>query len=1188
MVVNLHIDLETLQLIQGPGLRSAISSLRFKRGDAARLRVVFLESGITPVTIGNPTGLEIQIGIKPRNQFDHSYLAHSADWSMPAEGDDTPTYECELSLNTQQLNTALNVGSATDDELPEITLMGEITWREGNGEPTSTRTFLVVVENDVNRGTEGAPTNANPGNITLTGTIAASNLSGTNTGDNSPNSSSATAAQGVLAASALQPVAVDYRGAYNNGDDTYAIGSVVLYNELLYVKISNAGNPGYPPGGADWELFEPEIGSPAYDLWVQTSLASSGNALQLRTVANRFSADHTGWKVGDLVRQTDASSRTATITVPDGIPPGNYAMRFYDEVGNLADMAFSAVNAEDLAYGIAYQLSNALGATVSVSYSANVVTIASATPGALPTTGGLNSDGAWVFIDYVPSGATMVITQEGVDAVARAATMTVPSDLVAGYYGGRFIDENLNYAQIAGNFSDATQLATQLAANISNQTNVGAYATDNTLLLTSYNSGELSQSWQFLDYVNSQSIMGVMQEGADAVARIQTITVPTTFSAGTYEGSFHDDGSGVAFFSVVCAADAYGAMVEAIANAINKEAGFLATATYAGNVVTITRTVPGHTTSGGFDNDGHWYLDDDSGLGMTLDAPMQEGADALPRIAKIAIPTDLPASDFYELTFIDEAGNQNYVSGAMNGYASLAASLETVLNNYHPTIFASVLDNVVTITANYPGVLAQPWQLLEPQPIGIILDAPTQEGVNGLPRLATISVPADLPAGYYSLTFSNEFGSQAFIYYQYYANSDNLAYDIAYYINNSGLNINAYQAGNYIDLESIYPGVLLYPWLLTESTSSGSVFTVTLEGADPGRFIVADLQSLEQDSGYEQLGQDLTALETDVETAQNTADNAQSAASNAQSEANTAQYVANTALAAASNAAQLNGSNTWSGYNSFSVAPVSTAALGPGGSQLLSRTNLLDLLASMNQQTLQLHRPAFSNSGTAGAAAAYSSDGTSWWVLSAGTAASGWARAMLERGTMYPASTYDNLRLSGNFSILGTLNLGEYNGIATHSWFVRVVLGDVATGTPRLADQDPGLANSIGLDIRRTASNNQPFQYRLFCVNSSGVLVAGEWTTWIANSGYSNQVPFSFRIHNNASNETRLFVTPDTYSFRMIAHPLPTTVSQTVTATKSDMAAGRVGVQVLMVNPSSGGVPASKYVYGRNFQIIQH
>ena len=152
MGVNLHVDLETLQLIQGPGQRSAVAALRFKRGDAARLRVVFLESGVTPVTIGDPDELEIQIGIKPRNQFDHSYLAHCVDWSMPSEGDDSPTYECFLSFNTLQLNSALNIGSATDDELPEITLMGEITWREGMGEPTSTRTFLVVVENDVGSG----------------------------------------------------------------------------------------------------------------------------------------------------------------------------------------------------------------------------------------------------------------------------------------------------------------------------------------------------------------------------------------------------------------------------------------------------------------------------------------------------------------------------------------------------------------------------------------------------------------------------------------------------------------------------------------------------------------------------------------------------------------------------------------------------------------------------------------------------------------------------------------------------------------------------------------------------------------------------------------------------------------------------------------------------------------------------
>ncbi|MCX6873395.1 MAG: hypothetical protein NTW21_06245, partial [Verrucomicrobia bacterium] len=63
--------------------------------------------------------------------------------------------ECAPSFNTVALNDALGVGG--DTELSSLTLMGEITWREGAGEPTSTRTFAIVVENDVNRGTEGTP-----------------------------------------------------------------------------------------------------------------------------------------------------------------------------------------------------------------------------------------------------------------------------------------------------------------------------------------------------------------------------------------------------------------------------------------------------------------------------------------------------------------------------------------------------------------------------------------------------------------------------------------------------------------------------------------------------------------------------------------------------------------------------------------------------------------------------------------------------------------------------------------------------------------------------------------------------------------------------------------------------------------------------------------------------------------------
>ena len=160
--MKLHVDLETLQLIEGPGFRNPVTSLRFKRGDSALLEVSFLAGGGTPSSIGNPATLEIQFGVKQRNRYNEGYLVHSTEWTMPASGAEPPVYRCSPSFNTVELDSALGVGSSTGNELAEITLMGEITWREGTGEPTSTRTFLVVVENDVNRGDEGVPTEAMP------------------------------------------------------------------------------------------------------------------------------------------------------------------------------------------------------------------------------------------------------------------------------------------------------------------------------------------------------------------------------------------------------------------------------------------------------------------------------------------------------------------------------------------------------------------------------------------------------------------------------------------------------------------------------------------------------------------------------------------------------------------------------------------------------------------------------------------------------------------------------------------------------------------------------------------------------------------------------------------------------------------------------------------------------------------
>jgi hypothetical protein len=160
--VKLYVDLETLDLIGGPGFRNPINALRFKRGDAAKLEVTFLTGGTTPTSIGDPATLDLQFGIKPRGRYDVGYLVHTAEWTLPAPDAPSPVYQCFPSFNTVELDAALGLGSSSGTELSEITLMGEITWREGTGQPTSTRTFYVVVENDVNRGAEGVPTSADP------------------------------------------------------------------------------------------------------------------------------------------------------------------------------------------------------------------------------------------------------------------------------------------------------------------------------------------------------------------------------------------------------------------------------------------------------------------------------------------------------------------------------------------------------------------------------------------------------------------------------------------------------------------------------------------------------------------------------------------------------------------------------------------------------------------------------------------------------------------------------------------------------------------------------------------------------------------------------------------------------------------------------------------------------------------
>jgi hypothetical protein len=123
----------------------------------------------------------------------------------------------------------------------------------------------------------------------------------------------ATAAQGALADTALQPEPVDYQGAYNNGAD-YFPGQVVSYNGELYIRIGEP-NPGYPPPGSYWAVFDPSA-SPAFKLWVELSKADTIHthaATEITGLSSYIIAAAPGLQLNTTVRIGDGISTTFPI-----------------------------------------------------------------------------------------------------------------------------------------------------------------------------------------------------------------------------------------------------------------------------------------------------------------------------------------------------------------------------------------------------------------------------------------------------------------------------------------------------------------------------------------------------------------------------------------------------------------------------------------------------------------------------------------------------------------------------------------------------------------------------------------------------------------------------------------------------------------------------------------------------------
>ena len=297
--MKLFIDLTSRRFVKSAASSAALPALTLKRRDSLALEIVFVQRG---AAIATPTGTTFTTALKA-TYADANFLA------LAASG--------VLDLNTVPLEAAFASSPAV------VSALLEVKWT-ATGQATRTATLPVEVQNSVILGTEATPVAMPDGKATQAqaeaGTDNASwmtplrtaqailRLAATSwssitgkptefppsphthtipdvTGLTTALDGKATAAQGAKADTALQPTPVNYRGNYNNGLD-YTYNDIVTYTDgLLYIRVSNPNNPGYPPGHFSWSLFSASTGSPAYDLWVSAELANKAAAVHSHTIS---------------------------------------------------------------------------------------------------------------------------------------------------------------------------------------------------------------------------------------------------------------------------------------------------------------------------------------------------------------------------------------------------------------------------------------------------------------------------------------------------------------------------------------------------------------------------------------------------------------------------------------------------------------------------------------------------------------------------------------------------------------------------------------------------------------------------------------------------------------------------------------------------------------------------------------
>lgn len=102
--MRLNVDLDSNSLIRSPGNKNPVTAITFKRGDTARLEVVFSRAGVTQAL--SDSGATGKLMIKPTGEYQADPLVSDLAWTKEGTGADA-IYVFNPDFNVEGLNDAL-------------------------------------------------------------------------------------------------------------------------------------------------------------------------------------------------------------------------------------------------------------------------------------------------------------------------------------------------------------------------------------------------------------------------------------------------------------------------------------------------------------------------------------------------------------------------------------------------------------------------------------------------------------------------------------------------------------------------------------------------------------------------------------------------------------------------------------------------------------------------------------------------------------------------------------------------------------------------------------------------------------------------------------------------------------------------------------------------------------------------